>query len=59
MMKSYKHIAEWIKNHSLHSARAYINWAPGQKTATLDGHFSVEELEETVHFMRTNKDKVE
>lgn len=57
MEKPYKHIAEWIKNHSLHSPKVYIDWAPGQKAVTLDGDFSIEEMEEVIHFMRANKDK--
>lgn len=41
---------------SLHNGSRYLNWEVGDSTACLDAHFTADELEAIVVWMRAGRD---
>jgi hypothetical protein len=47
--------AHILKNNGLHGDVEYFDWAAGDRTAVLDGHFSADELEAIAWWMRAHQ----
>ena len=53
---SKKRCESWIQpDHGLYSLGAFIYWQPGTPTVSLDGEFTVEELEWVTAYIRRVK----
>ena len=50
-------IKEYVEaDGRLRSLSPWVSWYPGQKRISLDGEFTVEELEVFVHYMKIARD---